>query len=101
MPVFTARSGNGALALTGSSQPLLGVNSSRQVAYICNTSATNAMWIAYSGAPATSVAPVVAPTAAANTGIRLAPGQTLIESTYRGAVAVFGTAADVCSFIEL
>lgn len=100
MPRDVAREGNGTLTLTGVSQPLVIANPNRAQITICNPSASNAMWLAYSDPPGTT-GTVVAPTAAVNTGVRLGPGQSTVETIYRGAIAIFGTAADVVTFIEL
>lgn len=100
MPRDVAREGNGALALTGGSQALVAANPNRAQITICNPAASNVMWLAYSDPPGTT-GTVVAPTAAANTGIRLGPGQSMVETVYRGAIAILGTAADVVTFIEL
>lgn len=95
-----AKNGNGVLALNGSSQALVTANINRSELTICNTSATNAMWLAFAVPPATPTGAAVAPTAAANTGLRLGPGQSYTTTTYRGPVAIFGTAADNATFVE-
>lgn len=95
-----AKEGNGALALSGVSQALIGANLNRQGLIVCNTSGANVMWLALQEAPTTSGGPAVLPTAAANTGVKLAANQTVNLSDFRGALAVIGTAADVCTFVE-
>jgi hypothetical protein len=59
------------------------------------------MWLAFSGPPASSTSAVVAPTAAASTGIRLGPGQSYTTTNYKGAVAILGTAADTATYVEI
>jgi hypothetical protein len=95
-----AKEGNGVLALSGASQSLVLANASRQELTICNTSGANAMWLAFAEPPATPTGAAVAPTAAANTGLRLGPGQSYTTTSYRGPVAIFGTAADNVTFVE-
>lgn len=101
MPRDFARNGNGALTLNGSNQVLVQANPSRAELTVCNPGATNAMWLAFGAAPSSPTAAAVAPTAAANTGLRLGPGQAYTTTTFRGAIAILGTAADTVTFVEL
>jgi hypothetical protein len=100
MPRDFAKTGNGALSLNGSSQALVVANPNRVELTICNPGGTNAMWLAFGTPASTSSGTAVAPTAAANTGLRLGPGQTYTTTNYRGPVAILGTAADIATYVE-
>lgn len=93
--VSDAKNGGQALSLTGASQAVAGPNPGRAALYVSNMSAANPMFLAFGTAAAAT------PTAVASSGIRLAPGQTLVIEAYTGAVAVIGTAADVLGIVEL
>lgn len=93
--VSDAANGGSALILNGSSQAVVSANPGRAALYLSNYGATNAMFLRF-GTAATPT-----PTAVASTGIRLAPGQTLVLEAFTGAVAVIGTAADVLGIAEL
>lgn len=101
MPRDVAKNGNGAKALAGTSEVLVLANPNRIQITLANTSGANKMWLAYDQSPATPTGPVVKPVAAANTGIPLNANQTIVETNYRGEIRIIGTAADVCTFIEL
>jgi hypothetical protein len=100
MPRDVAKKSQGTLVLNGASQALVSANPSRTEITICNTAASNAMWLAFSEAGATSTAAVTTPTAVANQGLRLGGGQSYTNTSYRGAIAILGTNLDVATYVE-
>lgn len=100
MPRDVALQGNGAKSLAGTSEVLALANPSRIQITICNTGAAD-MWLAYDEAALTPGGATQKPAAVAATGIRLNAGQTMVETNYRGEIRIIGTAAQVCTYVEL